>query len=273
MRWTLLSRSFASAGLVVCVSIAAPPAVAIPVEDIGTHNALLTIVQELQGQTTIMNSQSTTLAEIKATQEDILDAICGRSSLATRIVSAADTDYQNIGSLGLQLVSDELPEGIPSPTFSDVESIEKTARQLYGLARQAQIKAGQVQRTIDRVRNFDPSNVSASQVFRVGKDVLRETRRQRVNVHIDAVESALSFSTYSLADQATSKGREVSLKQARTSAKCLREDIKALTQTNAELTRRLNHLIMLMANDVSMKASTALQGLPLRTVIDEDQSQ
>lgn len=253
--------------LAACV-LSAPATAQVAVSDAGATAILQTILGELQTQTGIMNEQSTTLDEIKELNEDILDAICGKSTLGTRIASLTDTDYQNAGSVALQLVSDELPEGIPTPQLSDIGSIESSIRKLYGMARQAQTVADRARRTIDQVRNADSDTA-----VRIGRAVLAEARRQRANVHMEAVEGALSFSAYSLSDSVSAKGREVSLDQARGAADCLREDIKALNRTNIELTRRLNHLIMLKANDVSAQATYQLQGLPLNPVNDEDQNQ
>jgi uncharacterized protein GlcG (DUF336 family) len=243
------------------------PATAIPVEDAGTHALLAQMLAEMKTQTALMEEQSTTLNEIKDLNEDILDAICGKSTLGNRIASLTDTDYQNAGSVALGLVSDELPEGIPTPQLSDIASIETTIRKLYGMARQAQHTANRAKRTVDQVSNADLNTVA-----RVGRAVLAEARRQRMNVHVDAVEGALSFSAYSLSDGTSAKGREVALDQARGAADCLREDIKALNRTNIELTRRINHLIMLQASDVSARATEQLQALPLNEISDEEQN-
>lgn len=281
MHWSLPGRY-------VCAVVVGGFAVFHPVADahaqLATNDAqanqtLLLILQELQTQTAIMNTQSTTLEEIKELNEDILDAICGRSNTIRQAVTTAfDPDATNVQTLAFSVFDGDLPTGVSTPTPGDLKSMLKTAKQMYGTARQIYNRAqGAINQVESIQRRIDQGGgVTLNDIRRAGR-VLRtvqsEAMRQRNFVHSNAIQNSLTFSTYSLQEMPTAKGREVSMVQRRTAAKCLREDVAALNETMIELLKRINHLTMLIANGNAVKASKELIGLPVFAGPEEDDRQ
>lgn len=247
--------------------------------DAQANQTLLLILQELQTQTAILNTNKTTLEEIKELNDDILQAICGRSSTITQAVTSVfDSDATNVQSMAFSVFDGDLPVGVSTPTPGDLKSLLKTSKQMYGTARRlynsaqgALSQIENVQRRIDQGGGVTVNDVRAAS--RVLRRVQADAMRQRQFVHQNSIQSSLAFSTYSLQEMPTAKGREVSMTQRRRSAKCLREDIAALNETNTELLKRINHLTMLVANQNSVSASRELIGLPVFTGNEEDDGQ
>lgn len=241
--------------------MASPASAQLAVNDAAANATLSSILAELQTQTTIMNEQTDRLNEIKALNEDILDAVCGKSTIGTRVAAALDTDLTNASVLPLSLLQTGLPEGFDTPSTADVQSIQRSASDLFGLARRAYAFAEQAQ----RIGTSGNVGTEVRRLERLGRAVMINSRLFRENALVESVEGAYSFGTYSLANMGTAKGRETSMNQVRTSADCLREDVNALNRSMLEVLSRMNHLISLQANATALDAAWMLQGLPITT--------
>lgn len=281
MHWSLSGRyvcAFVVGGLVAFSPVGDARA-QLATNDAQANQTLLLILQELQTQTALMNTQSTTLEEIKQLNENILDAICGRSNTVRQAVTTAfDPDATNVQALAFSVFDGDLPTGVATPTPGDLKSMLKTAKQMYGTARQLYNRAqGAINQVESIQRRIDQGGgVTLNDIRRAGR-VLRtvqsEAMRQRNFVHSNAIQNSLTFSNYSLQEMPTAKGREVSMAQRRTAAKCLREDVAALNETTTELLKRINHLTMLIANENAVNASKELIGLPVFAGSVEDDRQ
>lgn len=238
---------------------------------------LQSILAELQSHTTILNNIHDKTTEIKSLNDDILAAICGKSTISQQVAIAEDLDFSNISLTALTTFQESLPEGITPPNPGDLEAILSATDEVFGLINEAEAAAATAQRTYNTAEqtfeNLTSGDVNrtlrtAKWLSRRGVQLVKDARGEAL---IESVRSNYSFSTYSLNQGANSKGREVSLNQARAGANCLREDVNASNQTMLEVLKRTNHLITLMGKANAMSAAEALGGLPISSEIIEEE--
>ena len=237
-------------------------AMAIAVNDAGTHALLQTMIGHQQTQ--IANQQSIVdlLTQLVTSNAALQEAMGPATSVTTSAISGAfDLDAANIASTIPDLGFVNLPAGVSLPDLRSVDQSEKFIKDAFGLYTKTDRELRRTQRKLEDAIATVPGG-DPKKFYVLIKDIAAQGAARR-DALADTVGETMTTALYSLNQGADAQANENSLDLDRRSSSNLRGDMDTLHRSILELLSRTNHMILLLGQSNALDASRALQSVPL----------